>query len=98
MYIPKKSVAVIRSYDLRSYFGTGSGGMPKIKPSSNFSSFLAYVDHSMIKNGISQLFLFFPLQVIENMLVEHGEIRSFYTDQYPECKPGLLRRKEEVQP
>ncbi|XP_071525624.1 small ribosomal subunit protein uS5m [Panulirus ornatus] len=36
-------------------------------------------------------------KVIKDMLVEHGEIRSFYTDQYPECKPRVFRRKEEAQ-
>ncbi|XP_063705613.1 small ribosomal subunit protein uS5m [Culicoides brevitarsis] len=30
-----------------------------------------------------------------NMLVEHGELRSFLTDNYPECKPGRPKRKPE---
>lgn len=29
-----------------------------------------------------------------NMLVEHGELRSFLTDKYPECKPGRLIPRE----
>ncbi|CRK92370.1 CLUMA_CG005908, isoform A [Clunio marinus] len=30
----------------------------------------------------------------ENMLVEHGEMKSFLTDKYPECKPGRLPKRE----
>lgn len=29
-----------------------------------------------------------------NMLVEHGELRSFLTDKYPECKPGQIPKRE----
>lgn len=30
-----------------------------------------------------------------DMLVEHGELRSFLTDKYPECKPAVLVKKEQ---
>lgn len=30
-----------------------------------------------------------------NMLVEHGMLRSFLTDKYPECKPGPVKKKED---
>lgn len=33
-------------------------------------------------------------QVRLNMLVESGEMRSFLTEKYPECKPGKLKTKE----
>lgn len=28
------------------------------------------------------------------MLAEHGELRSFHTDKYPECRPSRLPKKE----
>lgn len=30
-----------------------------------------------------------------NMLTEHGELKSFLTDNYPECKPGFLKKKDD---
>ncbi|XP_026462523.1 28S ribosomal protein S5, mitochondrial-like [Ctenocephalides felis] len=29
-----------------------------------------------------------------NMLVEHGELKSFMTDKYPECRPGYAKKEE----
>lgn len=36
-------------------------------------------------------------KVMLNMLVEEGEYRSFYTDQYPECRPGYSSKSEEAE-
>lgn len=30
-----------------------------------------------------------------NLMVEYGEIRSFLTDQYPECRPSKWRKQKE---
>lgn len=32
-----------------------------------------------------------------NMLINHGELKSFLTDKYPECKPGGLKKEENVE-